>query len=779
MRSSFAAFALLSIATVGAPRLARSQTCRPTPENTLAASLLASLSSPDQTERRATVDATLTSCPGAIEQFLSSLMSWEFLLARHADPALDAGPSGPAWLNSYPGRGWAYRSASPQVVTVMGADYSVREHLYSSPLLLDLDRDNLPDVNGHRWQPHPGIDLTGPCAAFDIDGDGFHDIVEWPSGNDGLLVAPEPPSKVVATPLGLAWIGPVSGRDLLGTAGGWRDGFEKLIHLYDRDHDGVLAGKDLEGLYLWTDTDGDAVVDPGELRTNADLGINRIEPPTPGECAGVFYQSDLEGASLWDWWPSYFTANRVSPLAVPPTSVPLTMVPVVDRSYAGPPVAVGPASRIDSSVLAGAGMNLEAARLVAIAPDGAWIVIEDRSGDLAEIAAGRPWRLWIFDGAAFVGDVVTPRIVPLPAVDVLQFVFESPSSALIAADAGSRLLRLDLPTGMLTELSGPGAASASFRCSFFALRDHGRAFVSGSFLDPAGYAGPEMLARIDDSAAALTLEAALDLDGARALASGFGTIRGELPHSPGRQFFVTQAAGGGGTLVTTGSGAASVVGDAVAPIGLAGNGDRVLYFREAPGSSDLEVRVYDAAAATTTRLGRGAYNYPYLVAGGRVAVMASVDWPTRSMKVWAAPVVDDATFYEVLSCGVGAIRVAEDGGVLACLAPEGLYVTRRVAAGVSGPTAGATQFLSVWPNPFLSGVSLRLALTEPRRVCVDVFSIDGRRVARLLNAYRPAGVHLVAWSGRDDDDRRLPAGVYFIRVDDGKRSMEGKVALLR
>jgi hypothetical protein len=66
-----------------------------------------------------------------------------------------------------------------------------------------------------------------------------------------------------------------SGRQLFGSATwwiAWDDGFEPLAAL-DDDGDGLLSGDELDGISVWTDRDGDAVSDPGEVVPAREAGI--------------------------------------------------------------------------------------------------------------------------------------------------------------------------------------------------------------------------------------------------------------------------------------------------------------------------------------------------------------------------------------------------------------------------------------------------------------------------------------------------------------------------
>ncbi|MFQ5568115.1 MAG: T9SS type A sorting domain-containing protein [Rhodothermales bacterium] len=63
------------------------------------------------------------------------------------------------------------------------------------------------------------------------------------------------------------------------------------------------------------------------------------------------------------------------------------------------------------------------------------------------------------------------------------------------------------------------------------------------------------------------------------------------------------------------------------------------------------------------------------------------------------------------------------------------------------------------PNPFSTTTDLRFSLPMAAHTTLVVFDINGREVARLVDAWREAGRHRVAW-----DASRLASGVYFCRL---------------
>jgi tetratricopeptide (TPR) repeat protein len=55
----------------------------------------------------------------------------------------------------------------------------------------------------------------------------------------------------------------------------WETGYDALSAL-DDNHDGQLTGKELEGLALWQDSNGDGISDAGEVQSLSDYGVTAI-----------------------------------------------------------------------------------------------------------------------------------------------------------------------------------------------------------------------------------------------------------------------------------------------------------------------------------------------------------------------------------------------------------------------------------------------------------------------------------------------------------------------
>jgi hypothetical protein len=87
--------------------------------------------------------------------------------------------------------------------------------------------------------------------------------------------------------------------------------------------------------------------------------------------------------------------------------------------------------------------------------------------------------------------------------------------------------------------------------------------------------------------------------------------------------------------------------------------------------------------------------------------------------------------------------------------------------------------LAARPNPFSPRTIVPLVVSEGQRVNVSVYDPGGRRVALLADRHFEPGRHELPWRGTDDAGRRLPSGVYLVRVQALNEVAVSKVLILR
>ncbi len=93
--------------------------------------------------------------------------------------------------------------------------------------------------------------------------------------------------------------------------------------------------------------------------------------------------------------------------------------------------------------------------------------------------------------------------------------------------------------------------------------------------------------------------------------------------------------------------------------------------------------------------------------------------------------------------------------------------THAVAVKTTGEGARRTFLDENYPNPFNPATNIRYSLSEGQHTTLAIYNSLGQKVRTLVNAPRPAGVHVVRWDGRNDNGQAVSSGVYFYRMTSG------------
>lgn len=99
---------------------------------------------------------------------------------------------------------------------------------------------------------------------------------------------------------------------------------------------------------------------------------------------------------------------------------------------------------------------------------------------------------------------------------------------------------------------------------------------------------------------------------------------------------------------------------------------------------------------------------------------------------------------------------------------------------LAAPALGAPPAVALrtpWPNPLRRSAVLEFALARDGDVSLRLYDAGGRRVRTLVSGARPAGTHRAVWDGLDDAGRRLPSGLYFLRLASGGDVDQRRVVL--
>lgn len=101
-----------------------------------------------------------------------------------------------------------------------------------------------------------------------------------------------------------------------------------------------------------------------------------------------------------------------------------------------------------------------------------------------------------------------------------------------------------------------------------------------------------------------------------------------------------------------------------------------------------------------------------------------------------------------------------------------------MAPGLAAGTPGAYR-LQAMPNPFREEVAVRFSLPRAGAATLEVFNLDGQRVAALHSGYLEAGRQDFRWNGADGSGQQLSSGIYLVRLQTEDGTLTQKVSLAR
>ncbi|MDM7926824.1 MAG: FlgD immunoglobulin-like domain containing protein [bacterium] len=127
------------------------------------------------------------------------------------------------------------------------------------------------------------------------------------------------------------------------------------------------------------------------------------------------------------------------------------------------------------------------------------------------------------------------------------------------------------------------------------------------------------------------------------------------------------------------------------------------------------------------------------------------------------------------------VQAFDGDGLITPAGPARRLVRTSGVFGTGDGSGGPVRF-SVspgFPNPFNPETAFEITLPSDATVRVSVFDSRGARIRTRPAEVLRAGVHRVAWDGRDDAGEGVASGVYTVRVEADGRTVLRKATLIR
>ncbi len=112
----------------------------------------------------------------------------------------------------------------------------------------------------------------------------------------------------------------------------------------------------------------------------------------------------------------------------------------------------------------------------------------------------------------------------------------------------------------------------------------------------------------------------------------------------------------------------------------------------------------------------------------------------------------------------GQLSITSNGGNR--VIPVSIVVSNNVSVEDNAPTLPiAFRLEQNFPNPFNPETTIPYALARESQVTLQIFDVNGRQVAQLVEDRQAPGEYRVRWDGRTASGNRAPSGVYLYRLE--------------
>lgn len=111
---------------------------------------------------------------------------------------------------------------------------------------------------------------------------------------------------------------------------------------------------------------------------------------------------------------------------------------------------------------------------------------------------------------------------------------------------------------------------------------------------------------------------------------------------------------------------------------------------------------------------------------------------------------------------------------------DNFYIFNEQGVNPTDPIVSPGLFsLKNYPNPFNPSTTILFSLDTPGTVELNIFNIKGQKVKSYgINAYSK-GEHRVMWDGKDDDQKNVSSGIYFVRISSDSKQQIHKMMLIK
>jgi len=84
-----------------------------------------------------------------------------------------------------------------------------------------------------------------------------------------------------------------------------------------------------------------------------------------------------------------------------------------------------------------------------------------------------------------------------------------------------------------------------------------------------------------------------------------------------------------------------------------------------------------------------------------------------------------------------------------------------------------------YPNPFNPQTNIPFTIDKTQNITLDVFDISGKLIKSIINAPFAAGTYTAIWNARDNRNRSVSSGVYFVKLSGESLTQTRQIILIK
>lgn len=92
---------------------------------------------------------------------------------------------------------------------------------------------------------------------------------------------------------------------------------------------------------------------------------------------------------------------------------------------------------------------------------------------------------------------------------------------------------------------------------------------------------------------------------------------------------------------------------------------------------------------------------------------------------------------------------------------------------------GITALTGIGPNPVSSRLTINVSLVQQEQVNIGIYSLKGQLVTTVIDKSLKTGYYTFTWHPVDNSNNRVPAGLYIVAIQIGKKSFKKMVTCVK